>query len=129
MIHENPYADEPKDRTCLVCGKNYIPAPFHAYKVYGKPVCSWSCQLKGEREGLPFYKGALPTTAVLMFNKDGRFLCRFQDAKKAADATGIFASNIRRCCRGVNKTAGGFVWKYEKDVQGSKTETEEEEKT
>ena len=33
-------------RVCPVCGKTYIPAPFHIYKVAGRKVCSYSCSLQ-----------------------------------------------------------------------------------
>lgn len=35
---------------CPVCKNNFIPAPFHCYKVLGRRVCSWHCVLDGERE-------------------------------------------------------------------------------
>lgn len=41
------------DTTCPVCGKNFIPAGLHRYRLAGKPnvpVCSWSCQVKSEKE-------------------------------------------------------------------------------
>ncbi len=48
---------EPKERKyiiqkkCPVCGKVFIPAPFHANrdKISLKMVCSWSCVCKSER--------------------------------------------------------------------------------
>lgn len=39
---------------CPVCGKEFQPAPFHALRIgtewRGKPVCSYSCMRKWERE-------------------------------------------------------------------------------
>ena len=34
-----------KEAKCPVCGKTFIPAPYHAYrdKRCHKRVCSWSC--------------------------------------------------------------------------------------
>ena len=40
------------EKTCPVCGKNYIPAPYHMYKLWDSKtghsiqVCSYSCSLK-----------------------------------------------------------------------------------
>ena len=34
---------------CPICGKEYIPAVFHSYKVGNKRVCSWHCVIEGER--------------------------------------------------------------------------------
>lgn len=43
---------------CPICGKMFIPAPFHVYKirqkwylsVYSRLVCSWGCQRRWERK-------------------------------------------------------------------------------
>lgn len=39
---------------CPVCGKEFIPAPFHVYKVYTKGqyklACSWNCVRKWEKK-------------------------------------------------------------------------------
>lgn len=35
--------------SCPICKRNFVPAPFHYYKVKEKKVCSWSCMLEGER--------------------------------------------------------------------------------
>lgn len=37
---------------CPVCGKNYIPAPLHVYKIKNGTmlVCSWSCLRAYEKE-------------------------------------------------------------------------------
>ena len=42
-------------RVCPVCGKTYLPAYKHIYKIYigngmYRPCCSWSCQRKHEKE-------------------------------------------------------------------------------
>ena len=43
-------------KICPICGKEYIPATMHIYKVdlikpYKKsPVCSWKCVMEGERQ-------------------------------------------------------------------------------
>lgn len=40
------------ERTCPVCKKNFIPAPYHIYKTAtgGKLVCTYTCMLKSERK-------------------------------------------------------------------------------
>lgn len=37
---------------CPVCGKNFIPAPLHAWKLYGtkRRVCTYTCQQQSKRE-------------------------------------------------------------------------------
>jgi hypothetical protein len=36
----------------------------------------------------------------------------FPSAKDAEDKTGVFATNITKCCKGLRETAGGFKWQY-----------------
>ena len=36
----------------------------------------------------------------------------FNSISEAATITGILRQNISKCCRGVQKSAGGYVWKY-----------------
>ena len=35
---------------CPVCGKKFVPASMHIYKVQTNLVCSWGCQRKVEKE-------------------------------------------------------------------------------
>lgn len=37
-------------KKCPICGKTYVPAPYHVYKVGRTPVCSYSCTLPGAKE-------------------------------------------------------------------------------
>ena len=63
--HEQDSIEIIHDAICPVCGKNYIPAPFHLYKIYGHArVCSWTCQLKGERENIRIQHGAPRTKQI-----------------------------------------------------------------
>jgi hypothetical protein len=39
-----------REKICPICGKLFVPAPEHIYKVKGAQVCSWSCVCKAERE-------------------------------------------------------------------------------
>lgn len=32
--------------TCKQCGKKFIPAPYHSYKVNGRTLCSWGCLVR-----------------------------------------------------------------------------------
>lgn len=37
-------------KTCPICGKTFVPAPMHIYKIkYGKKVCSYHCMRKYEK--------------------------------------------------------------------------------
>lgn len=47
---------------------------------------------------------------VLQFDLDNNLLNEFNSIKEAKLATNIVS--ISDCCRGLQKTAGGFIWKY-----------------
>lgn len=34
---------EVQERKCPICGKTFLPAPLHIYKVNNRLVCSWGC--------------------------------------------------------------------------------------
>lgn len=52
--------------------------------------------------------------AVYCFNKNGALFQEFSSIKEAHEKTGIQASNINMCCNGRIKSAGGFIWSYNK---------------
>ena len=54
---------------------------------------------------------------VYQFTKNGDYIKSFPSARIAAKELGISRSAIQSVCRGAgkNKTAGGFVWSYDKD--------------
>lgn len=52
---------------------------------------------------------------VQQYTKDGqRFIKEYPSAHEAASQNGITKDNIRKCCKGVRKSAGGFKWEYKK---------------
>lgn len=42
----------PPDSVCPICGRTFIPAPYHIYKAYIngslKYLCSWTCYCKAK---------------------------------------------------------------------------------
>ena len=52
------------------------------------------------------------TRRVAQMNDDGDTINVFDSLTEAIKATGINSKSIRDCCNGVQKHAGGFVWKY-----------------
>ena len=52
------------------------------------------------------------TRRVAQMNDDGDTINVFESLTEAIKATGINSKSIRDCCNGVQKHAGGFVWKY-----------------
>lgn len=53
-----------------------------------------------------------PSKSVLQFSKDGEFISEYQSTREAERQTDISNSSICRCCKGKQKSAGGFIWKY-----------------
>lgn len=40
------------EKKCPICGKNFVPAPYHSYRSRGRSaalVCSYHCVLESER--------------------------------------------------------------------------------
>ena len=49
---------------------------------------------------------------ILQFTKSSEFIKEWQSAMEASRQLGIAQSGICRCCNGIRKYAGGYVWKY-----------------
>lgn len=49
---------------------------------------------------------------IEQFTLDGIFVAYHMGCGLAEIATGIKANNIWQCCKGITKTAGGYIWKY-----------------
>ena len=49
---------------------------------------------------------------VLQFTKDGSLIAEHESCKAAARASGVRDDHIISCCKGRNKSAGGYIWKY-----------------
>ena len=53
---------------------------------------------------------------VAQYDLDGNLIKIWDYAKQAEEELGINHCNISMCCKCKRKSAGGFIWKYEKDV-------------
>lgn len=51
--------------------------------------------------------------AVIQRSKAGNEIARYKSIREAERKTGIKNITITRCCKGVYKTAGGYVWEYD----------------
>ena len=49
---------------------------------------------------------------VNQYNLDGSFINSFDSQVEAEEFTGILRSGICECCKGNDKSAGGFMWRY-----------------
>lgn len=50
--------------------------------------------------------------SVLQYDKNNNLVAKHFSIMDAERNTGIYNSNIVKCCKGERKTAGGYVWKY-----------------
>lgn len=107
---------------CPVCGKEFVPAPLHAYKDQRartkKLVCSYTCMRKSER--MEEYrqkkkgKGARSQGAVRCIDT-GEI---YPSAYAAYTKTGTCYSTILEVCRGKRATASGLRWEFVEGVIG-----------
>ena len=51
---------------------------------------------------------------VYQFTKDGTLVKEWDYMQKASEELGINKANISSCCLGNRKTAGGYIWTYER---------------
>jgi hypothetical protein len=77
------------------------------------------CQ-KGKSKSLHSTKKRIKTmqekygVKVEQYTMDGVLLSKFNAYAEAQRITGINAGNIRQCCLGLSKHAGGYIWKHQK---------------
>lgn len=55
-------------------------------------------------------------TPVEQYTIDGKFIKRYDGVRQAQRYTNIERATISRCCKGIYKQAGGFVWRYSQEV-------------
>ena len=53
-----------------------------------------------------------PFSKIVFQIKDNEIIATFYGAAEASRTTGISRASICDCCRGEQKTAGGYQWKY-----------------
>lgn len=49
---------------------------------------------------------------VEQYKEDGEFVASYNSVLSASKATGLLAGNIKKCCKGIIKSAYGFRWRY-----------------
>ena len=54
---------------------------------------------------------------IEQYSLDGQFIAEFPSAKRAAEILGLTSyANIHNVCKGIRKTAFGYIWKYKNTV-------------
>lgn len=94
----------PKIKICKMCGKEFKPSVDHRGR---NILCSHECWLRFMKQEKHFN-----AKQVGQYDKNGKLIKIWVSMRVAQDNTGIHASNISKCCRGLIKTIGGYVWKY-----------------
>ena len=56
---------------------------------------------------------------VIQFTAWGERVAVYESATKGAEAVGLTKYMISKCATGKNRTAGGFIWRYEDAVENS----------
>ena len=56
----------------------------------------------------------LKNTPVLQYTLAGEFIKKHKNSGEAEQINNIGSSKVGACCRGKRKTAGGYIWKYER---------------
>lgn len=111
------------DCKCPVCGKKFLPAPLHAYKINDRRlVCSWSCvcEYRRRKEARGDYAGprsARRDVPILQLDKAGKLVRRWESINEAAGELNLSPYLIAKCCAGYSLSHKGFKWKFEKDVK------------
>jgi len=52
---------------------------------------------------------------VVQFDLDGKFIAEYANASEANRKTGVNNSHIGAVCKGLRKTAGGYIWKHKNE--------------
>lgn len=52
---------------------------------------------------------------IIQYDLDGNFIQEYPSMHEAARCLGLKQGGISMCCRGIAKTAYGFIWKYKMD--------------
>lgn len=78
----------------------------------------WVTQSENEkhayRNGLKVPKYNCETTSkrIEQYSLSGELIKTYLSSKEVERETGYFGSNVRTCCRGKQKTAYGYIWKF-----------------
>lgn len=55
---------------------------------------------------------------VAQYDLKGKLVRKYESMTLAAEETGVCYSCIAKCAKGVQKTSGGYIWKYVEDLNG-----------
>ena len=91
----------------IISVKNSKPNPKVAEKLKGKPKTQeHKNKIKQTKQQFPTSKPSIP---VLQYDLKGNFIMEWVSIK---EAKAQYDGDIRSCCQGKQKTAGGYKWEY-----------------
>ena len=61
-----------------------------------------------------FRKSSPTKKAVFQYDLEKNFIAEYESINEAARYLGVGNDSISACCRGKQKTAGGYIWEYKK---------------
>ena len=64
--------------------------------------------------------GEKAAKSVVQLDLDGNFVALYQSGKEAGRTTGIRDGNIVNCCKGRQKSSGGYIWQYANDYNSGR---------
>lgn len=75
----------------------------------------WISRMSNLRYGTRLERiGKAKSKSVQAFNAEGVLVKEYASIKEAATKTGLASINISRCCRGIYKRSGGYIWRFTK---------------
>ncbi len=72
----------------------------------------WMTQKQNVKHALDNNLTKISTRKVMKYDKNFQYIKTFNSIKEASIDIGLTRHGIIRVCKGKNKTAGGFIWKY-----------------
>ena len=99
--------------------KNLIPSvdrldDYKGYSLTNIQLTTWEENKKRGHEDRKNGVNNKNSKTVLQYTKEEVFISEYYSAHQAGRETSIHITSIAACARGVIKSAGGYIWKYER---------------
>lgn len=103
-----------REHICPVCGRQFIPAPQHVYKLardnHYQKVCSWHCLCEARRGNHKAPQGRART--VVKINAAGNRAAIYDTIREAAKAQGVQPSTMAQYIRKANIMKDGSHYEF-----------------
>lgn len=92
---------------------SYSENTIHAFKTGLQKT--WCGEKFGKEHPNYKFRGKWKTQKkVYQYDKNNNFIKKYNSAEEVFRKLNISSSHIGECCKGKRKTAGGYIWKYER---------------